>query len=344
LFGERRIHKIPDYGMMTLKMKQIVLATLLISPLFAGDTVYLALLKGSNALVYLAPDGKVLTTVPVGQHPHEMAFSPDRKLLYTTDNGTMRIENPGAGGNSLSIIDVAARKKIGDIPLGGHHRPHGIDVDPKTGLLAVTTEAPDKLLIVDPVKRSVLKHFDTKGKTSHMVTFGPGAKWAYVSNSTSGTVSAINVDSGEVKLIRTGERPEGSVLSKDGKELYVVNRESNNITVIDTARNQAIANIPAGKGPVRIASTPDGSTLVYALMHEKKLAFASPKQRRQTDYVIVPGQLVSCHVSQDGKLAFASAEEDDTIFVISIPAKKIVGKIRVPQGSGPDPMLDYTLP
>ena len=95
---------------------------------------------------------------------------------------------------------------------------------------------------------------------------------------------------------------------------------------------------------MRIASTPDGSTLVYALMHEKKLAFANPKQRRQTDYLIVPGQLVSCHVSQDGKLAFASAEEDDTIFVISIPAKKIVGKIRVPQGSGPDPVLDYTLP
>ena len=81
--------------MMALKMKQIVLAALLIPSLFAGDTVYLALLKGSNSLVYLAPDGKVLTTVPVGQHPHEMAFSPDRKLLYTTDNGTMRIENRG---------------------------------------------------------------------------------------------------------------------------------------------------------------------------------------------------------------------------------------------------------
>ena len=51
------------------------------------------------------------------KHPHEMAFSPDGKLLDTTDNGTMRIENPGSGGNSLSIIDVAGRKKIGDISL-----------------------------------------------------------------------------------------------------------------------------------------------------------------------------------------------------------------------------------
>ena len=330
--------------MMALKMKQITLFMVIASTMFAGDSVYLALMKGINSLVYLGADGKVLTSVGVGQHPHEMAFSPDRKLLYTTDNGTMRIENPGLGGNSLSIIDVAARKKIGDISLGDRHRPHGIDVDPKSGLLAVTTEAPDKLLIIDPSIRSVIKHFDTKGKTSHMVRFGPDAKWAYVSNSSSGTVSAINLDSGKVQLIQTGDRPEGSVLSKDGKELYVVNRESNNITVIDTAKNRAIANIPTGKGPVRIAITPDGNTLVYALMHEKKVGFASPRERRQTDYMIVPGQLVSCNISQDGKLAFVSDEEADTIFVISIPEKKIVAKFHVAAGSAPDPVVNYMLP
>ena len=330
--------------MMALKMKQIAVFLVLASSAFCSEAIYLALMKGINSLVYLGPDGKVLTSVGVGQHPHEMAFSPDGKLLYTTDNGTMRIENPGSGGNSLSIIDVAGRKKIGDISLGDYHRPHGIDVDPKSGMLAVTTEAPDKLLIVDPAKRAVVKHFDTKGKTSHMVRFGPGAKWAYVSNSSSGTVSAINLDSGEVRFIRTGDRPEGSVLSKDGRELYVVNRESNNITVIDTGKNQAIANIPTGKGPVRIAITPDGNTLVYALMHEKKVAFARPKERRQTDYLIVPGQLVSCNLSQDGKLAFVSDEEADTVFVISIPEKKIVRTFKVAAASGPDPVVAYPLP
>ena len=104
-------------------------------------------MKGINSLVYLGPDGKVLTSVGVGQHPHEMAFSPDGKLLYTTDNGTMRIENPGSGGNSLSIIDVADRKKDRQHPLGDHHRPHGIDVDPKSGIWRCPTEAPDKLLM-----------------------------------------------------------------------------------------------------------------------------------------------------------------------------------------------------
>jgi YVTN family beta-propeller protein len=251
----------------------------------------------------------------------------------------MRIEHAGKGGNTVSIIDVAGRRKAGEIVLGDYYRPHGIDIDHATGRLAITTELPDQLLLVDPVKKGVLRKYATKGKTAHMVTFGPGGKWAYVSNSSSGNVAAINLDSAEVKLIQTGERPEGSVLSTDGRELYVCNREAASITVIDTAKQQPIAHIPTGKGPVRIALTPDGKTLVYALMHDKKVAFADPGARSEIGYVIVPGQPVSCTLSQDGKLAFASAEENDTVYIISIADKKIVGEIKTAKGAGPDPVL-----
>ena len=221
-----------------------------------------------------------------------MIFSKDGRYLYTTDNGTMRVEHPGAGGNSISIIDVAARRKFADINFGEFHRPHGIDLDLATGNLAITTELPDQLLLVDPAKRAVLKHFPTKGKTSHMVRFGPAAQWAYVSNGGSSNVSAIYIKTGEVKLIPTGNRPEGSVLSKDGKELYVCNRDSDSLTVIDTTGNSARADTPTGKGPVRNAITPDGHTLVYALMQDKKIGFANPKTRRQTDYLALPQQPV----------------------------------------------------
>jgi YVTN family beta-propeller protein len=310
----------------------------------AQDPAYLVLQKGASSLAYYTRDGKMVTAVPLGVHPHEMVLSRDGRLLYTSDNGTMRIEQPGKGGNTVSIIDVQGRKKTGEIVLGDYYRPHGIDSDPATGRLAVTTELPDQLLLIDPVKKSVLKKYATNGKTSHMVTFGPGGKWAYVSNSGSGNVASINLDSGEVKLIQTGTRPEGSVLSKDGKELYVCNREQASITVIDTAKQQAIANIPTGKGPVRIALTPDGNTLVYALMHDKKIGFADARGRRETGYVIVPGQPVSCTLSQDGKLAFASAEENDTVYIISVAERKIVGEIKTAKGAGPDPVFAMPRP
>ena len=320
-------------------MKRLV-AAILLAALPAASGVYLVLLKGASALSFVSAEGKVEATIPVGQHPHEMAFSPDRKLLYTTDNGTMRIEHAGSGGNTVSIIDLATRKKIGEIALGQYRRPHGIDVDPSTGMIAVSTELPDQLLILDPNKRAVVKHFDTKGKTSHMVKFGPGAKWAYVSNAGSGNVSAINLSNGEVKLIETGERPEGSVLARDGKELYVCNREGASITVIDTSTNSAVARIATGKGPVRVTITPDGGTLVYALMHEKKVAFANPRTRQQTDYVLVPAELVSCNLSQDGSVAFASGETTDNVYMVSLKTKKIVGELKLTKDSGPDPVFE----
>ncbi|MEO8129991.1 MAG: beta-propeller fold lactonase family protein [Bryobacteraceae bacterium] len=314
-----------------------------IFPAAAQTPIYLVLQKGASNLAYYSPDGKLQSTVSTGEHPHEMMLSRDSRYLYTTDNGTMRVENPGAGGNSLSIIDVPARRRFAVISLGEYRRPHGIDMDPATGNLAVTTELPDQLVLIDPARRNILKHFPTKGKTSHMVRFGPGAKWAYVSNGGSSNVSAINLATGDVKLIQTGERPEGSVLSKDGRELYVCNRESASLTVIDTTRNAPVANIPTGKGPVRIALTPDGNTLVYALMHDKKIGFADPKARRQTDYLILPQQPVSLELSPDGAHAFASAEESDAVYVISVGQKRIIEEIHTAPGSGPDPVFQITL-
>lgn len=324
-------------------MRTLVVAICVAGALVGEEHVYLFLLKAASALAYVSPDGKVLTSVPVGQHPHEMVFSPDGRYLYTTDNGTMRIEHPGKGGNSVSIIDVRARKKIGDISLGDFYRPHGIDYNRATNQLVVTTELPDQLLVVDPNARKVVRTFPTKGKTSHMVTLGPKGATAYVSNSSSGNVSAINLATGKVKLIETGKRPEGSILSRDGRELYVVHRDSDNIAVIDTSKDEVVANVITCKGPVRIALTGDGKTLVYACMLDKKVGFADPATRKETGYALLPNAPVSLTLSHDGQHAFASAEEQDRVYMLSVAQRKIVKEIVAPKGSGPDPVHDVIL-
>jgi YVTN family beta-propeller protein len=251
----------------------------------------------------------------------------------------MRIEEVAPGGNTISIIDVAARKRVGEISLGEFHRPHGIALDAATGRLAVSCELPDQLLIVDPVKKSVLRKYDTRGKTSHMVSFGRAGKWAYVSNSSSASVAAIELATGRVVVIPTGERPEGSVLSMDGGELYVANREGASISVIDTAKNAVTATIRTGNGPVRVALTPAGRELVYALIHDNKVEFADRAARKVLGQVDLKARPVSLNLSHDGKLAFAAAEDTDTVFVISVPERRIVRSFKTPAGMGPDPVF-----
>jgi YVTN family beta-propeller protein len=309
---------------------------------FGQSEILLVLHKGTSSLGFYTPEGQLQAEVPVGKHPHEMVVTPDGRYAYITDNGTMRIEHPGEGGNTVSIVDLRQRRRTGTIKLDHERRPHGIDYEAKTGRLVVSTELPDRLLLIDAADRKVMKRFPTQGRTSHMASFGPGASgatWAYVSNSSSATVSAVNLTTGVVRVIPTGQRPEGSVLSKDGSRLYVTNRESASLTVIDTERHAAVGEIKTGRGPVRIEITPDGRYLVYAVMHDRGVEILDLETQQVVAQIPVEGEPISLHLSYDGRYALASAEELDLVHVVSIAERKLVRTIKTAKGAGPDPAI-----
>jgi len=300
--------------------------------------------KAGSALGFYNLNGNHETSVPVGTHPHELVLSPDGRLAYITDNGAMRVEHSGRGGNTVSIVDLKARKKVGEISLGEFHRPHGIALDPASGLLAVTTELPDQLLLIDPVKQTVLRAYETLGRSSHMVALSTDGKWAYVCNARSETVAAIDLAGGGVELIRTGGRAETAVLSKDGARLYVANLEADNITVIDTEQKAVIDRIPTGKGPVRLALTPDERWIVYALIHGNGIEFVDLAARQVMARLDLDGSPVSLNLSPDGCLAYASLEDEDAVWVASVPERRLLRKFKTPPGAGPDPVLQTAAP
>jgi len=302
----------------------------------------LVLHKGHSSLGFYSDKGEWIASVPVQKHPHEMAFSADGRFAYTTDNGTMRIEQAGTGGNTVSIIDLEQRRKVGEISTGEFRRPHGIDFIPGTGHLLVSTELPDQLLLIDPVQRRVVKTFKTEGKTAHMVVATPDGKYAFVSNSVSGNVSAIELATGKVKLIATGARPEGSVMSRDGKRLYVCNRDAAHISVIDTGALAVVQTIKSRPGPVRIALTPDQRYVVYGLLDERGVEWADTRTGQVAGHVPLPaelGQIVSLHLSHDGKLAYAANENMDTVYVVSLGEKKLIHSFKTAKGHSPDPVV-----
>ncbi len=314
-------------------------------PLLAQQTILLVGQKGSNSVGFYTADGKLLATVPAGKHPHEMVISQDGRYAYTTDNGTMVIEEAGEGNNTVSVIDIRARKRTAVISLGRYYRPHGIDMDPATGNLLVTTEKPARLLIIDPKTRKIMKTYDPKGKTPHIVTAGKEGKWAYVSNAGSGTVSAIELATGKLTSIPVGTRPEGSTLSKDGARLYVANRSSDQISIIDTATKKNIGSIKTGKQPVRVQLTPDQKSIVYGLADGHAIGFADLAQGKEVAEVPTDGErVVSMHISPDGKWAMVGTEEGDSVYMVDIARRKRYRKFSVPKGSSPDPVLAVEVP
>lgn len=116
-------------------------------------TVLAVVEKIGGSVGFYADDGKRVAGVKVGTHPHEIVLSPDRKTAYISDNGILWMTEAGEGGNTISVVDVASRRKLGVIDLGQYRRPHGMAVDAQSGRMVVTIENPDGLLLVDPVAR-----------------------------------------------------------------------------------------------------------------------------------------------------------------------------------------------
>jgi len=296
--------------------------------------------KVSGTVGFYSSGRNQLAEIPVGNHPHELAFSPGRRYLYVSDNGILWMTEPGEGGNTISIIDVVKRAKTGVIDLGKYRRPHGIDVDARTGNLAVTVENPDGLVLVDPKSRKVLRYYDTKGKSPHMVKLDPKAEYAYVSNTGSSTVAAVRLASGEVTLIPTDARPQGAVFALDGKLLYVTNSDGNSISVIDCSVKKRVGTIRTGRGPGRIAITPNGALLVYNLQAGEAVGFADPKNLKQVGEVRLSGPPLSLHLSWDGQMGYLGIQSQDKVVAVSVPHRKIVREIPTKKGAGPDAVME----
>lgn len=328
---------------MTSRLIACVLAICALPALrAAGPPALVILEKGSSRVGFYDLQGNLLKEVETGLHPHEGIFSADGRYLFTSDNGVMDMHETGKGWNTVSIIDVKAERRVGVVDLGEHRRPHGIDFDPATGHVLVTTELPSALLTVDPNTRKVLRVYDVKGKAPHMVRIAPNHKTAWVSCTESAHITAVDLDTGATKVLATGPRPQGIAFSPDGKRLYVANSDGETITVIDPVKEEVAGDIPIGgkhSTPNRVVVLPDGKTLMASLQTEHAVGYADAATRKPGKVLKVSGETVSINLSPDAKLAYSAVLVQDTIFVISVPEQRVLRSFKTPPGSGPDPVL-----
>jgi YVTN family beta-propeller protein len=73
------------------------------------DGKTLGVLSKMNTRIYFftLPDLKMVGEVKVGHHPDWLTFAPDGKRVYVAN----------AGSNSVSVVDVEARKELTQIPV-----------------------------------------------------------------------------------------------------------------------------------------------------------------------------------------------------------------------------------
>jgi YVTN family beta-propeller protein len=73
-----------------------------------GATVWATSKRYHYVAAYSLPDLTLLGTVPVGQYPDWLTFTPDSKMLYVAC----------AGSNDVSVVDVKSMREVAKIPVG----------------------------------------------------------------------------------------------------------------------------------------------------------------------------------------------------------------------------------
>ena len=88
---------------------------------------------------------------------------------------------------------------------------------------------------------------------------------AYISNEKGNSISVIDTDKMEtVATIKTGQRPRGIEVSRDGKLIYVALGDDDQIQVFDTKTLNNVGELPSGPDPEQFTMDPAGKILYVA--------------------------------------------------------------------------------
>lgn len=297
--------------------------------------------KGDHSLGYYDfESGAELGRVVVDPFPHEFAVSPDGRLAYLAHFGVALAEHPGPGGNTVSVVDIPGRRRVGTVVCGEYRRPHDVVLDGRGTLYALSEGTGHLLVVRHPAGGGFDRALPTGGEGSHMVSVLADGSVAFVSNMNSDTVAALFPGDPERPpvIIPVVCRPEGSVLDAEERRLYVMNREAAEISVIDVARLAVVDSIPVPRGPVRVCRTPEGQILA-ALYHDCGLAIVEPETKR-VRVVSLPEKPISVgyHAASGTALLSTHAHR---ICLVDTAAGRLARFI--PTRPDPDPMVVLSL-
>lgn len=295
--------------------------------------VLVALNKNDATLAIVDPvEMKVLAKVATGDGPHEVVLSADGKIAYVANYGG---QTPG---NSLSVIDVVARKELRRVDLGPLLRPHGL-VE-LGGKIYFSAEVNRAVARYDPVTNKVDWLMGTGQNLSHMLVLTTDQKRIYTANIGSDSVTAFefqNVPPAQSKItqIPVGKQPEAIDVSPDGKEVWVGLNAEGAIDVVDTAAGKVVEKIKLGERPYRVKFSPDGKRVYATMPNTKELIVIDAATRKEVARIKLEHVPLGIVFSKDGKTAFVTAVMTDAVLKIDLENGAVTSKVAtglVPDG------------
>lgn len=282
--------------------------------------------KGDQSLGIIDPSsGKQIATIAEGGTTgHEVIASPDGRLAYVPIYGNSGVGKPGTDGTNMVVIDIAARKIVGNLDFGRGLRPHCPIIGPKDGMVYVTTEIDNSISVIDPRSLKIVGTVPTGQAESHMLAISRDGQRGYTANVGPGTVSVLDLKARKtIAVIPISKTTQRIALSVDDRLAFTADQTKPQLAVIDTSTNKIKTWIELPDVGYGSASTPDGRWLVIALPKANKVAAIDLKTMKVAHTFDVPSAPQMVVVRPDSREAYVSCDVSGKVAVLNLTNWKV---------------------
>jgi YVTN family beta-propeller protein len=188
----------------------------------AGDRLYVANNLSNDLSAVDLTTGKVMATVPVGDHPYTCLASPDGNNIYVSVWGAAQI----------AVVDPQSMSVTARIPTDDHPNAMVFSADGKR--LFVANANTNTISAIDRAAGKALERISVAlypdspaGSTTNALALSPDGNRLYAANADNNDVAVIDISqpgkSRVLGFIPVGWYPTALAVSADGKTLYVAN-------------------------------------------------------------------------------------------------------------------------
>jgi len=246
-----------------------------------------------------AISGETVTKIEVDHNPHEVVISPCGKKTYITcslgnrvniiDNEKMELKTSlshpefefphgialsstghrlfitATFAHKIFIIDTTSEEVIKVLPTY-QKNSHMIATTPEADIMFIPNIGSDNVTVFLPREEKIANHFPT-GAEPEGIAVHPKTLDLYVANQKDNTLYCVDTEHYRIKhKLLLGTCPIRVVISPDGRYCLVPNRESDDLSIIDTSfprkdriRPWEIKRIPLGIWPGGTVFNPEGT-------------------------------------------------------------------------------------
>lgn len=133
--------------------------------------------------------------------------------------------------------------------------------------------------------------------------------------------------------VEVGLQPQKMAMSPDGDRLYVTNRVSNSVTVVDTASGTLRTSIPVAFAPRAIVMAPDGSHVYVAHDFTNSITVIATGSDTVTRSIPLSAPAWALALSPDGSSLYVT--QGSTRMLLTIEAQTGLVTAQVPTGTDP---------